>query len=99
MEECQAVVTRVPLPLPLLWRCCCRHCYGIAPHSVAAATVAAMSLPSLRHAGAARSNSNINATALPAPHPCLAHSTFLPHPFMSLPSCHCPYPPTPLLLS
>ena len=32
MEECQAVVTRIPLPSPLLWRCssqrccCCRCC-------------------------------------------------------------------------
>jgi len=61
MEECQAAVTRIPLPLPLLWRC---RCYGVAPHSVtphcvAAAAVTAVSLPLARHAGAARSNSNI----------------------------------------
>ena len=55
MEECQAVVTRIPSPLPLQWRCCC---YGIAPQSIAAAAVATVSLPLARHAGAARSNSN-----------------------------------------
>ena len=53
MEECQAVITRVPLPLPLLWHCCCRCCYGVA-----VTAVAAMLLPSAHHAGAARSNSN-----------------------------------------
>jgi len=55
MEECQAVITRVPLPLPLLGRCCCRRCYGVA-----AVAVAMVSLPSARHAGAVRSNSNKN---------------------------------------
>ena len=35
MEECQAVITRIPLPLPLPWRCspqrCCRRrCCGVA---------------------------------------------------------------------
>jgi len=37
--------------------CHCR-CYAIAPHSVAVVAVAAVTLPSARHAGAARSNSN-----------------------------------------
>jgi len=37
--------------------CHCR-CYGVAPHSVSAAAFAAVSLPSARHTGAARSNSN-----------------------------------------
>jgi len=37
---------------------CHCHCYGIAPHSVAAAAIAAVLLPSARHAGVARSNSN-----------------------------------------
>jgi len=50
MEECQAVVTRIPLPLPLLWRC---RCYGVASQSVAA-----VSLLLARHSRAARSNSN-----------------------------------------
>jgi len=27
MEECQAVVTRIPLPLSLPWRCSPRRCY------------------------------------------------------------------------
>jgi len=36
--------------------------YGVAPLSVAAAAVAAVSLPLARHAGAARSNSNIATT-------------------------------------
>jgi len=58
MEECQAVVKRVPLPMPLLWRYCHRRCYGIAPDSVAAAAVAVVSLLSVRHAGAVTSNSN-----------------------------------------
>ena len=69
MEECQAVVTRIPLPLPLLWRCsprCCpRRCYGVAPLSVAAAAVAAVSLPSAHHAGAARSNSDTTLNTKP----------------------------------
>jgi len=35
MEECQAVVTRIPIPLSLPWRCsprrcCCCHCCGVA---------------------------------------------------------------------
>ena len=50
MEECQAVVTRTPLPLPLLWRC---RCYGVAPQSVAA-----VSHLLACHPGVARSNSN-----------------------------------------
>jgi len=58
MEECQAVVTRVPLPLRLLRRCCHRRCYGVAPHSVAAASVAAVLLPAARHARGSLSNSN-----------------------------------------
>jgi len=37
---------------------CHCHCYGIAPHGIAAAAIAAVSLPSARHTGAARSNSN-----------------------------------------
>jgi len=66
MEECQAVITRVPpaiavamvllpalLPSPLLWRCCRLRCYGVA-----AVAVAVVSLPLARHAGVARSNSN-----------------------------------------
>ena len=37
---------------------CHCHYHGVAPHGVAAAAVAAESLPSARHTGAARSNSN-----------------------------------------
>jgi len=37
--------------------CHCR-CYGVAPHGVAAAAIAAVLLPSVRHTGAARSNFN-----------------------------------------
>ena len=30
MEECQAVITRIPLPLRLLWHYCHRCCCGVA---------------------------------------------------------------------
>jgi len=39
--------------------CHCRY-HDVAPQGVAAVTVAAVSLPSARHTGAARSNSNIS---------------------------------------
>ena len=68
MEQRQAVVTRIPLPVPLLWRC---RCYGVAPHRVAAAAVAAVPLPSARHTGAARSNSNTHSSC--SVHSCRAY--------------------------
>jgi len=43
--------------------CQCR-CYGIAPHGITAAAIAAVSLPSVHHTGAARSNSNNNQAAM-----------------------------------
>ena len=45
---------------------CYCHCNGIAPHSVAATAGTAVSPLSVRHIGAARSNSNSRCLALPA---------------------------------
>jgi len=66
-EVCKSIEERVQKTL--LWKnakpslpgspCNCPY-HGVAPHGIAAAAVTAVQLPSARHTGTARSNSNTN---------------------------------------